>query len=286
MADQEMAGKVVVITGASSGIGKGTARKFAETGAFVVAAARREELLEELARECAALGGRALAMHTDVSKAENVEQLARRAVSTFSRIDVWINNTGSGTLGRFEEVPLSEHVQVIETDMLGTLYGSYYAMKQFHKQKHGTLLNVSSVLGKIPAPYYASYAAAKHGVAGLDGALRQELAVNNIEGIHVCTVYPMAMDTLFFEHFADHTGHKAMPIPPVYDPQEVVDTLYRLVKEPEDEVAVGGMSGPGTLFAHRVAPAVVEKALGKLIPREQMEKADLAPDISGSLSGG
>ena len=167
---QDLKGKVVVVTGASSGFGKGAAREFAAAGASVVLAARRDQLLEELARGCEAAGGRALAVHTDVSKQADVEHLAQAALSQFGRIDVWVNNAGGGALGRFEEVPLADHVQVIETDLLGTLYGSYAAMRQFKAQGGGTLINVASVIGKVPAPYFASYAAAKHGVVGLNGA--------------------------------------------------------------------------------------------------------------------
>lgn len=196
MTDQSLNGKVVVITGASSGFGKGAALKFAGAGASVVLAARRETLLEELAHECEAAGGKALAVHTDVSKQEEVAQLAQAAVVQFGRIDVWVNNAGSGALGLFEEVPLADHVHVIETDLLGTLYGSYAAIKQFKGQGSGTLINVASVIGKVPAPYFASYAAAKHGVVGLSGSIRQELDENKVENVHVCLVEPTSFDRI------------------------------------------------------------------------------------------
>lgn len=121
MTESELTGKVIVITGASSGFGKGAALKFASAGAYVVLAARREQLLDDLARECEAAGGQALAVPTDVSVREDVVSLAQSALSKFGRIDVWVNNAGAGALGRFEAVPLADHVQVIETDLLGTL---------------------------------------------------------------------------------------------------------------------------------------------------------------------
>ena len=206
MAKQDFNGKVIVITGASSGFGRGAAVQFARAGASVVLAARREQVLDDVARECEAAGGRALAVPTDVSKSAEVETLAKTAVEKFGRIDVWVNDAGGGALGRFEEVPLADHVQVIETDLLGTLYGSYFALGQFRKQQSGTLINIASVIGKVPAPYFASYAAAKHGVVGLSSAIRQELNVNDIKNIHVCTVMPTSMDTPFFEHAANYTG--------------------------------------------------------------------------------
>src|SRR6185369_8271348 len=118
-----MRGKVVVITGASSGFGKGAALRFAEEGASVVLAARRGDLLEALVRECESRGGRALAVPTDVGEPEEVERLARAAVEKFGRIDVWVNDAGVGALGPFERVPLELHEQVVKTDLLGTLYG-------------------------------------------------------------------------------------------------------------------------------------------------------------------
>jgi len=165
-------------------------------------------------------------------------------------------HAGSGAIGRFEEVPIEEHVKVIETDLIGTIYGSYYAMRQFHQQQSGILINVASVIGKIPAPYFASYAAAKRGIVGLCGALRQELEINKIAGIRVCTVMPTSMDTPFFEHAADYTGHKVVPIPPVFEPQQVVDALVSLASDPKDEVAVGGASGTGFVLMHQLFPGL------------------------------
>ncbi len=282
MADKNLNGTVVVITGASSGFGKGAALAFAQAGASVVLAARRDALLDELARECEAAGGHALAVHADVGVEQEVEYLAQSAVAQFGRIDVWVNNAGGGALGRFEEVPLADHVKVIETDLLGTIYGSYFAMQQFGAQGRGTLINIASVIGKVPAPYFASYAAAKHGVVGLSGSIRQELEENKIKDIHVCIVEPTSFDTPFFEHAANYTGHKAVPIPPVYDPQEVIDTIVGLATHPKDEVQVG-TAGTATALFHQFAPALTEKMMGKQTHTAQMEKAEPAPDTQGGL---
>lgn len=283
MAESGLAGKVVVLTGASSGFGKGAALKFANAGAYVVLAARRGELLDDLARECEAAGGQALAVPTDVSVREDMVHLAQSALSQFGRIDIWVNNAGVGVLGRFEDIPLADHAQVIETDLLGTLYGSYLAFTQFKAQEGGgTLINVASVIGKVSAPYFASYAAAKHGIVGLSAALRQELSENKVENIHVCTVMPTSMDTPFFEHAANYTGHEAVPIPPVYDPQEVIDVIVELAVKPEDEVTVGKA---GTLFAalHNFIPGVTEKMMGKQTHLSEMKNADPAPTTDGNL---
>ncbi len=283
MASQDLSGKVVVITGASSGFGKGTALQLAKGGAFVVLAARREELLEELAVECRAQGGQALAVHTDVSKQADVANLAQQAVGAFGRIDVWINNAGSGAIGLFEDVPLEKHIAVIATDLHGQIYGSYYALQQFHRQPDGgILINVASVLGKVPAPFFASYAAAKHGVVGLSAALRQELDVNKITNIRVCTVMPTSMDTPFFQHAADYTGHTLVPIPPVYEPEQVINALVSLVTDPKDEVAVGGAGGATAILMHNLFPGLTEHMMAK-VTQKSLESADPAQDTPGNV---
>jgi NAD(P)-dependent dehydrogenase (short-subunit alcohol dehydrogenase family) len=251
-------GKVVVITGASSGFGKGAALKFAEAGATTVLAARRGDLLDALACECEARGARALAVPTDVSRREEVEHLAEAAVKSCGRIDVWVNDAGVGALGRFDRVPLEVHEQVIGTDLLGTLYGSYCAYAQFLKQGGGVLINIASELGREPAAYYSSYCAAKHGVVGLTGALREEIAENRLEGTHALAVLPGAHDTPFFDHAANYTGHQLEAPEPLFDPYNVVETIVRLAADPRDPKLVdrhGEVTIPNLSLADK-APAL------------------------------
>ena len=186
-----------------------------------------------------------------------------------------------GVLGVFDEIPLADHIQVIRTNLLGTLYGSYHAIRQFKQQRSGTLINVSSVLGEIPAPYYSSYAASKHGVIGLSGSIRQELEELKYDDIHVCMVLPTSMDTTFFEHAGNYTGHSVEPIPPVYDPEKVIEVLARLATHPEDKVAVG-TAGKVFTFTHNIAPGLTEKILSRHTQRT-IENADPAGDTSGSV---
>ena len=282
MPDRKLNGRVAVITGASSGFGKGTALAFAHAGASVVLAARREQLLEDLARECEAAGVQALAIPTDVGIQQDMEHLAQAAVSRFNRIDVWVNNAGVGAIGRFLEVPLSDHLKVIETDLIGTLYGSYCALRQFRIQNSGTLINISSALGKHPAPYYASYTAAKHGVVGLSASIRQELNREGMTGIHICTVMPVSFDTPFFDHAANYTGRQIQPIPPLYEPQRVIDTIVQLATDPEDEVIVG-TSGKVLDIAHHVIPGLIEAVMGKQTQKTQFEKAPPAAETGGAV---
>jgi short-subunit dehydrogenase len=280
--EKTLAGKVVVITGASSGFGKGAALKFAEEGASLVLAARRHELLEELAAECEAAGGRALAVQTDVSKRDEVERLAQAAIDEFGRIDVWVNNAGVGALGRFERIPLVDHEQVIATDLLGPLYGSYHAYRQFLAQGSGTLINVASELGGHTVPYYSSYAAAKHGVVGLGDSLRQEIELRDGRDIHVCTVMPAAHDTPFFDHAANYTGHEIQAPKPLHDPYDVVETIVRLARDPKDKEIVGA-DGVVKVLMKKLMPAAEEKMAAKSMHKTQMEKAPPAADSPNAL---
>lgn len=274
--------RVVVVTGASSGFGRGAALRFAEAGDNVVIAARREGLLKEVASQCRKSGVEALAVEADVSEAADVEKLARKALDKFGQIDVWVNNAGVGTVARFEEAPLEEHEQVVRTNLLGTIYGSYEALKQFRKQGEGVLINLSSFAGKLALPYMGSYAASKFGIRGLGMALREELAQNGDEEIRVCTVMPVSFDTPFFEHAGHHTGKPVKPAPPLHDPREVIETIFRLSKHPEDEVIVG-TEGKLTSLAQRLSPRLVEKQMAKHMHKAQAKEQERASDSSGSV---
>jgi short-subunit dehydrogenase len=277
-----LAGKVIVLTGASSGFGKGAALEFARGRAKVVLAARRDDLLDELANECSAEGGDALACATDVSVRADVERLCTAALEAFGRIDVWINNAGVGALGRFERVPLELHEQVIATNLYGTLYGSYVAYRQFLAQGTGVLINIASELGFGTVPYYSSYTAAKHGVVGLTGSLRQEVKQNGIAGVHICTIMPTAHDTPFFDHVANYTGHEVTPPKPLHDPQAVVDAIVRIARDPEDKEIVGA-DGIVKLVMANVLPGVSEKMGAKQMHKTQMEEPPPSTDSPGAV---
>lgn len=275
-------GKVVIITGASSGFGKGAALKFADRGASVVLAARRDGLLDELARQCENRGGTALVVPTDVSVPEDVEQLTREALAEFGRIDVWINNAGVGAIGQFHEVPIEDHAQVVATNLLGTIYGSHQALRVFFEQGAGTLINIASELGRHTVPYYSSYSAAKHGVVALGETLNQELSAAKVESIHVCTILPTAHDTPFFDHAANYTGRETQAPSPLHDPQDVVDAMVRLAQNPKDEKIVGG-DGIVKILMKRLVPSMAESMATKQMHRTQIEKAPPGADTPGAV---
>jgi len=274
--------RVAVITGASSGFGRGAALRFAKAGDNVVIAARRQSLLEDVAKQCRKAGVEALVVEADVSRAADVEKLAEKAINKFGRIDVWVNNAGVGTVARFEDAPLEEHEQVIRTNLLGTIYGSHAALNQFREQGHGVLINLASFAGKVAPPYLSSYAASKFGIRGLGMALREELAQNGEDNIRVSTIMPVSFDTPFFEHAANHTGKPVKPIGSVYDPKEVIEAIFEMSNDPEDEVVVGA-EGKLSSIAHRLSPKLVEKQMAKQTHKAQMEQKESAKDSSGSL---
>jgi short-subunit dehydrogenase len=276
--DARSAARTVVITGASSGFGKGVALELAKRGDHVVLAARRDELLQEVAREA---GGSTLVVPTDVSNPADIERLGRAAIERFGGIDVWINDAGVGALGRFEEIPLQDHVRVIDVNLKGVLYGSYFAMQRFRQQGRGTLINIASVAGRVPFPYYTSYVASKHAVVGLGAALNQELRVTGAKQIHVVTVNPFAADTPWFTHAANYTGHSARSV--MLDPADkVVRAIVRAVDHPRAEINVG-YKASGAVASSRIARGLTHSATAVVINKAQMDKAPSAPPTAGSL---
>jgi NADP-dependent 3-hydroxy acid dehydrogenase YdfG len=158
MPNPHLNGKTIVITGASSGFGRGSAEKLAAEGANVVLAARRTNLIEGLADQIAARGGRALAVTTDVSDAKDIALLRDQAVERFGKVDVWINNVGVGALGFFWDIPIEDHARILDVNLKGLIYGAHAALGLFRAQGHGTLVNVGSIDSEVPLAYQASYA--------------------------------------------------------------------------------------------------------------------------------
>jgi NAD(P)-dependent dehydrogenase (short-subunit alcohol dehydrogenase family) len=243
---------VVVITGASSGIGRATAHAFARQGASVVLAARRADMLQEAARECAELGAVAMAVPTDVTLEHQVEQLGRRALERFGRIDVWFNNAGVGIFGRFEDLPSDAWRRVLETNLFGYMHGAKVAMRQFRAQGHGTLIQNASIVGRFAKPDSSAYATSKFAIRGFSEALRQE--VLDQTGIQVCTILPSVIDTPFFEHAANFSHHRVRAAPPVYKPEKVAETVVELVRHPRAEVVIGGFGKVGTVLKPLLGP--------------------------------
>nr|WP_201748896.1 SDR family oxidoreductase [Micromonospora acroterricola] len=258
----------VVITGASSGIGTATAYALARRGAAVVLAARSEPALRQVAQRCRELGGRALAVPTDVTDLESVQRLADRAAGEFGRIDAWVNNAAVSAVGLFDEIPVAEFRRVLEVNLLGAVHGFKAALPHLGAAGGGVLVNNASVLAEVAMPYQSAYNATKHGIRGLADTVRQELRVTGRGQISICTVLPASIDTPFFRHAANHSGRELMPPPPIYPPEVVAETIVRLLRRPRREAYAGGAARLLGL-QWRLAPALVERGLGWYAHRTQ-----------------
>lgn len=276
---REIKGAVVVITGASSGIGRAAARAFAKRGARVVVAARRAQVLDTVADECRAMGGEALAVRTDVTDPEAVWDLAQAALSAFGRIDVWINNAGVGVFGPFAETDIALHRRTIEVNLLGAVHGAHAVLPVFQRQGSGVLINTCSLGGWAPTPFAAAYTASKFGLRGFMAALRAELPTDS--NIHVCGVFPAMVDTPGLEHGANTSGRTIDPGPFLYRAEEVADVMVGLAQRPRAEVAVGWPARAGEI-AFEVAPRLTEMAIGAAF-RGLLSRANPAPRTQGGL---
>jgi len=271
--------RVVVITGASSGIGRATAMAFAQEGDHVVLAARSPDTLAPIARECEDAGGTALIVPTDVTDADAVQRLAESAIARFGRIDVWINNVGVGVVGLFDETPIEAHRRVIEANLIGHMNGAHAVVPHFRARGRGTLINMISLGGFVPAPYAAAYSASKFGIRGFSEALRAELS--SLPDVHVCEVYPTFVNTPGMSHGANYSGRTIKPPPLLVEPRRVAATLLSLSYRPRSAVFLGAPSYPG-IVAHALAPDWVGRFMMGLMSAA-FRRADPAQPTKGNL---
>jgi short-subunit dehydrogenase len=272
-------GKVVVITGASSGIGKATALALARSGARLVLGARRERQLEDTAASCRTAGASVATLLTDVSDEEQVQALAARAIAEFGQIDVWINNAGVDAFGKFEDIPTVDLERVIQVNLLGTVYGAKAALRHFRERRSGVLINNASMVGACPTPFHGAYVATKFAIRGLTHSLRQE--VLDIPGVQVCVVSPASIDTPLWQRAANYSGRKIKPIDPVYPPEQVADVIMDLVRNPQPEVFAGAA---GWMLAEQyaAAPDLTETVMATFV-RQSLFQDDPAEPTDGAL---
>lgn len=249
--------QVVVITGASSGIGREMAHQFAAKGASVVLAARNEGALEMVAMEIRQSGGTAHIVPTDVASWEQVERLAQEVITVFGRIDTWINDAAVAIYAKIDETDPEEMEQIIRVNLLGTMYGSKAALARMKTQGYGTIINFGSVLSERAIPLQSSYVASKHGVKGFTESLRLEVMREKLP-INVTLVLPASVNTPFFEHARSKIEAQPRPIPPVYTPEVIAESVLYAAQHPRRDLHVGGASWIFTVF-QRLSPAFVDR---------------------------
>jgi short-subunit dehydrogenase len=247
--------RVVVITGASSGIGRATAIRLGRDGATVVVSARREERLTALVREIEASGGQALAVVADVTREQDVEQLVARTLERFGRLDVMICNAGFGIEGSLTDVA-SEHMRrLLEVNYLGTFYAARAALPVFRRQNAGHLIFVSSIVGKRGVPQMGAYSATKFAQVGLAECLRAELSGSNI---HASVVLPVSTDTEFHEVMEDTCGVASRADGPQQTAEEVADAIARGILSPSPEI-YPYRKARGLVLLNAIAPGFCDR---------------------------
>ncbi|MGW0395024.1 SDR family NAD(P)-dependent oxidoreductase [Streptomyces sp. NPDC003042] len=277
---------VVVVTGASSGIGRATALAFARCGARVVLAARSQEALDQVAAQCTAAHRLAegFAVPVDVSDAAAVDALAAAAVSRYGRVDVWVNAAGVGILGRIDRTPPADLRRLFDVNVMGTVHGARAALTVMRSQGHGLIVDVSSMLGGVvQAPYMSAYAMSKAAVITFDEVLREEISLSPAaHGIKVCTVLPVGVDTPFFRHAANHTGRHVRSLPPLATPERVARAVIGAVRRPRPRIPAGPYARSLTV-AYALAPGLTRGAITLRTERAYLAEPGTAPQTTGTL---
>ena len=258
--------QVMVITGASSGIGLTTARLAAKRGAKLIVAARSEDALKKLAGEITAAGGQAFHVAADVSKEDDVRRIAAEAASRFGSFDTWVNDAGVSVYGRADEVNPDDARRLFETNFWGVVNGSRVAIEQL-RRTGGALINLGSIVSDRAIPLQSYYSASKHAVKGFTDALRMELE-EQAAPVSVTLIKPAAIDTPFTQHAKNYMEAEPDFPPPVYAPDVVAEAILHCAETPERDVTVGGGGRMITAMGN-AAPRLTDKYMERTMFRQQ-----------------
>lgn len=259
-----LADQVIVITGATSGIGLVTARRAATQGARVVLAARNGGALQQLCAELDASGQRAAYAVADVADEAQVRGIAEVALRRFGGFDTWMNVAGVGIFGRCEDVSLQDMRRLFDVNFWGVVHGSLEAVRHL-KSRGGVLINMGSETSDCAMPLQGAYSASKHAVKGFCDALRMELEEEGVP-VGVTLVKPGSVDTMFVKHAANYLDREPRLPPPIYAPELVADAVLRAATHPMREIYVGGHAKLMGTAAH-YTPRLLDRGLSHFLPR-------------------
>ncbi|MBD3884681.1 SDR family oxidoreductase [Phormidium tenue FACHB-886] len=271
--------QVIVILGASSGIGRETALQFAKRGAKLIVAARNEAGLGTLIEEIARLGGTATHVVADTSSFEQVKAVADKAVQLYGRLDTWVHTAAVNLYATFEQTTPEEFNRIMDVNLMGQVYGAMAALPYLKREGQGALIHISSVEARRSLPYHSAYAAAKHGIDGFLDALRVELMHDHIP-ISVTNIMPASINTPLFNKSRTKIGVKPQGLPPIYQPDSVAEAILYAAEHPTREIVVGG-AGQAMLFLQKISPSLMDAVLNQIgfqLQQTKEPKAEQEPD--------
>src|SRR5213078_1672634 len=253
--------EVVVITGASAGVGRAAARKFARHGARIGALARGNDGLKAARREVEDLGSEALFVPTDVANADQVESAAAQIEAKFGQIDIWINNAMTSVFSPIKQMTAAEFQRVTEVTYLGYVYGTLAALKRMLPRNRGVIVQVGSALAYRGIPLQAAYCAAKHAIQGFCDSLRCEL-LHDKSNVQVTMLQMPALNTPQFGWVKSRLPHKAQPVPPIFQPEVAAEAIYFAAHNPRREFYVG-LPSVKAIVANKIAPGLLDHYLAR-----------------------
>jgi NADP-dependent 3-hydroxy acid dehydrogenase YdfG len=277
----ECSREIVVITGASAGVGRATAHAFAKRGAHIGLLARGTEALDGARAEVEALGGRAVAVPTDVANAEQVEKAASMVEKEFGPIDIWINNAMTTVFAPLREITPEEFRRATEVTYLGTVYGTMASLRRMLQRDRGAIVQVGSALAYRSIPLQAPYCGAKHAIRGFTDSLRSEL-IHDHSKIHLTMVQLPAMNTPQFSWCRTRLPRHPQPVPPIYQPEVAAEAIVWAAHHRRREVNVGS-STDKAIWGNKVAPGALDWYLAHFAYDAQQTSAPIDPNRSDNL---
>jgi NAD(P)-dependent dehydrogenase (short-subunit alcohol dehydrogenase family) len=252
--------EVVVVTGASAGVGRAVVRRFARDGARIGLLARGRERLESTRREVEAAGGRALILQTDVADFDQVDAAAGAVETELGPIDVWVNNAMTSVFSPVRDMPADEYRRVTEVTFLGSVHGTLAALGRMLPRDRGSIVQVGSALAYRGIPLQSAYCAAKHAIQGFMDSLRAEL-IHDGSRVHLTSVHLPAMNTPQFRWVKSRLPRKAQPVPPIYQPEVAAEAIHWAAHHERREIWVG-VPTVMSMLGNRIAPALLDRYLG------------------------